>query len=117
MFETPTEERSGHYRRSVCQPIKDYKKPEDLIGENGLLKQLTKRLLEKAIKAEITDHLVCAKNAPAGNNTGYSCNGSYKKKVKGDFGEIDLTASRDRNGTIEPALFPMENAALRALTT
>lgn len=37
--------------------MKDYKKPEDLIGENGLLKQLTKRLLERAMQAEMADHL------------------------------------------------------------
>ena len=34
----------------------NYKKPEDLIGENGLLKQLTKLLLEKALDAEMTEH-------------------------------------------------------------
>ena len=39
------------------QLIKEYKKPEDLIGENGLLRQLTKRLLERAMQAEMTDHL------------------------------------------------------------
>ena len=72
------------------QLIKDYKKPEDLIGENGLLKQLTKRLLEKAMQAEMTDHLGYLKNASWGNNTGNSCNGTYKKKVKGEIGEIDL---------------------------
>lgn len=37
--------------------MKNYKKPEDLIGENGLLKQLTKRLLERAMQAELTEHL------------------------------------------------------------
>ena len=37
--------------------MKDYKKPEDLIGENGLLKQLTKRLLERDMQAEMTEHL------------------------------------------------------------
>ena len=52
------------------QLIKDYKKPEDLIGGNGLLKQLTKRLLERAMQAEMTDQLGYAKNAPTGNNTG-----------------------------------------------
>lgn len=88
------------------QLIKDYKKPEDLIGENGLLKQLTKRLLEKAMQAEMTDHLGYPKNAPAGNNTGNSRNGSYKKKVKGDFGELDLTVPRDRNATFDPAIIP-----------
>lgn len=88
------------------QLIADYKKPEDLIGENGLLKQLTKRLLEKAMQAEMTDHLGYAKKAPAGNNTGNSRNGSYKKKVKGDFGELDLAVPRDRNATFDPTIIP-----------
>jgi putative transposase len=88
------------------QLIKDYKKPEDLIGENGLLKELTKRLLERAMQAEMTDHLGYTKSAPAGKNSGNSRNGSYKKKVKGDFGEIDLTVPRDRNATFDPAIVP-----------
>ena len=37
--------------------MKDYKNPEDLIGDTGLLKQLTKQLLERAMKAEMTEHL------------------------------------------------------------
>src|SRR3954447_26993766 len=48
--------------------LADYKKPEDIIGENGLLKQLTKALLERAMQAEITDHLGYAKHDQAGNN-------------------------------------------------
>lgn len=86
------------------QLIADYKKPEDLIGENGLLKQLTKRLLERAMQAEMTEHLGYPKSAQTGKNTGNSRNGSYKKKVKGDFGEIDLTVPRDRNASFEPAI-------------
>ena len=50
--------------------LKDYKKPEDIIGENGLLKQLTKALLERALNAEMTDHLGYAKHDPTGKNTG-----------------------------------------------
>ena len=42
--------------------LADYKKPEDLIGENGLLKQLTKRLVERALEAEMAQHLGHAKN-------------------------------------------------------
>jgi putative transposase len=42
--------------------LADYKKPEDIIGENGLLKQLTKALLERAMQAEMTDHLGYAKH-------------------------------------------------------
>lgn len=70
------------------QLIASYKKPEDLIGENGLLKELTKRLLERAMGAEMTEHLGHAKNQAVMNASGNVRNGSYKKKVKGDFGEI-----------------------------
>ena len=88
------------------QLIADYKKPEDLIGENGILKQLTKALLERAMQAEITDHLGYPRNAPARKNSGNSRNGSYKKKLKGDFGEIDVAVPRDRNGSFEPIIVP-----------
>ncbi len=63
--------------------MKDYKNPEDLIGETGLLKQLTKQLLERAMQAEMTDHLGYEKNAPSNNKSGNTRNGSYQKKVKG----------------------------------
>ena len=86
--------------------MKDYKKPEDLIGENGLLKQLTKKLLERAMQAEMTEHLGYEKHAPTGNNSGNSRNGRYKKNVKGDFGNLDVTIPRDRNSTFEPIILP-----------
>ena len=88
------------------QLIAGYKKPEDLIGENGLLKQLTKRLLERAMQAEMTDHLGYAKNDPVGKNTGNSRNGSYRKKLKGEFGELDLEVPRDRNASFDPLILP-----------
>src|SRR5580658_10193334 len=47
--------------------LADYKKPEDIIGENGLLKQLTKALLERAMQAEMTDHLGYEKHESAGH--------------------------------------------------
>lgn len=84
--------------------IKDYKKPEDLIGETGLLKQLTKALLERAMGAELTEHLGYEKHAAAGYNSGNSRNGSTSKTVKGEFGEIVVNTPRDRNGTFEPQI-------------
>lgn len=86
--------------------MKDYKKPEDLIGENGLLKQLTKRLLERAMQAEMTDHLGYEKHAPTGKKSGNSRNGSYSKKVKGEFGNLDVAVPRDRNSTFDPVILP-----------
>jgi putative transposase len=82
----------------------DYKKPEDIIGENGLLKQLTKAVLERAMQAEITEHLGYEKHDQAGNNSGNSRNGKTTKALKGDFGEVPLETPRDRNGTFEPKI-------------
>lgn len=48
--------------------LAEYRKPEDLIGENGLLKQLTKLLVEKALEAEMADHLGHGKNKPVWNS-------------------------------------------------
>jgi len=86
--------------------MKDYKKPEDLIGENGLLKQLTKRLLERAMQTELTEHLGYEKHAPTGKNSGNSRNGGYKKTISGDFGNLDIITPRDRNSTFEPVILP-----------
>jgi putative transposase len=84
--------------------IKDYKKPEDLIGETGLLKQLTKALLERALGAELTEHLGYEKHDPTGYNSGNSRNGASAKTVKGEFGEITVETPRDRNSSFEPQI-------------
>ena len=56
----------------IDELLKDYQRPEDVIGENGLLKQLTKALLERAMSAELTSHLAYEKSDPAGyNSAGY----------------------------------------------
>ncbi len=54
--------------------------------------------------AELTEHVGYEKHDPAGNNSGNSRNGASKKKLKGDFGEIDLETPRDRNGSFEPQI-------------
>ena len=84
--------------------LKDYQKPEDLLGQNGLLKQLQKRLLEKALGAELTVHLGYGKHDPAGKNSGNSRNGTTPKTLKGEFGKLELATPRDRNGTFEPQI-------------
>jgi putative transposase len=86
--------------------MKDYKNPEDLIGESGLLKQLTKQLLERAMQAEMTEHLGYEKNATADKKTTNSRNGNYQKRIKGEFGNLDVTVPRDRDATFEPVILP-----------
>jgi putative transposase len=88
----------------IDELLKDYQKPEDIVGENGLLKQLTKALLERAMNAELTQHLGYEKHDRAGYNSGNSRNGVSGKKLKGDFGEIEVEVPRDRNGSFEPQI-------------
>jgi putative transposase len=88
----------------IDELLKGYQKPEDLIGENGLLKQLTKAVLERALNAELTHHLGYERHDPAGHNSGNSRNGTSAKTIKGDFGEIVLETPRDRNSTFEPQI-------------
>jgi hypothetical protein len=45
-------------KKLIDQLLTDYKKPEDIIGENGLLKELTKAILERALEAELTERRV-----------------------------------------------------------
>ena len=91
-------------KKVIDQLLADYKKPEDIIGENGLLKQLTKAVLERALQAELTDHLGFEKHDPAGHGSGNSRNGMSRKTLKGDFGELDLETPRDRQASFEPKI-------------
>jgi len=86
--------------------LANYQKPEDLIGENGLLKQLTKLLVEKALDAEMAHHLGHEKNQPVANPTGNTRNGKSRKTLKGEFGELPIEIPRDRHGSFEPQLIP-----------
>jgi len=84
--------------------LADYQGPEDLIGEQGLLKQLTKALVERAMQAELSHHLGYKKHDPAGRGSGNTRNGTSKKKLQGDFGETEIEVPRDRNGSFQPQI-------------
>src|ERR1700756_5054350 len=85
----------------IDQLLTDYKKPEDIIGENGLLKQLTKAILERALAAEMTDHLGYEKHDPAGHRRGNTRNGKSQKTLTGEFGELELETPRDRKPSFD----------------
>lgn len=88
----------------IDELLSEYKKPEDIIGENGLLKRLVKAVLERALQAELTHHLGYEKHDPAGYNSGNARNGSTSKKVSGEFGQVAIETPRDRAGTFEPQI-------------
>jgi putative transposase len=88
----------------VEELLKGYQKPEDLIGESGLLKQLTKALIERALKSELTQHLGYEKNGEAEGRGSNRRNGNSAKRLKGDFGEIEISVPRDREASFEPQI-------------
>lgn len=90
----------------IDQLLKDYQSPEDVLGENGILKQFTRAILERAMAAELTTHLGYEKHAPEGKNSGNSRNGKSKKTLTGDFGELPIEVPRDRDSSFEPKIVP-----------
>ena len=84
--------------------LRNYKTPEEIMGEGGLLAQLTKKLLERAMAAELTEHVGYEKHDRAGRNSGNSRNGRSRKTLKGDFGTMRIEVPRDRAGTFEPQI-------------
>ena len=87
--------------------IKDYKNPEDLLGESGLLQELTKALLERAMETELTHELGYKKNDKTPNKkTTNRRNGTSSKTVQSKHGQIDLDVPRDREAEFEPQIIP-----------
>lgn len=86
--------------------LKDYKNPEDLLGKDGIMQELKKRLIERAMEAEMTNHLGYAKHAAEGRNGGNSRNGHTSKKVTSNDAQIDIAVPRDREGDFEPQIIP-----------
>src|SRR5690349_5128064 len=76
----------------------------ELLGPDGLLSQVTKAVLERALAEEMTGHLGYDKHDPAGRGTGSSRNGMTPKTVLTDVGAVDLAVPRDRNGSFEPQI-------------
>lgn len=78
----------------------------ELLGPDGLLSQVTKAVLERALDEELSDHLGYDRGDPAGNGSGNSRNGVSPKRVHTEIGTVDLEVPRDRNSTFEPRIVP-----------
>jgi len=76
----------------------------ELLGPDGLLSQVTKAVLERALAEEMTGHLGYEKHDPAGRGSGNSRNGTTGKTVLTDVGAVDLAVPRDRAGSFEPQI-------------
>ncbi len=78
----------------IDQLLQDCHSPQELLGESGLLKVLTKRLAERVLQAEMEIHLGYAKHDPAGNNSGNSRNGKTSKSVRSQNGALELDIAK-----------------------
>ena len=86
--------------------LKGYEKPEDLLGDDGLFRQLKKALIERALGAELTHPLGYEKGDGAGRGMANSRNGYSGKTLKTGTGELTIEVPRDRNSSFEPVLVP-----------
>ena len=84
--------------------LKDYTDPQDILGEHGLLKQLTTRLVERALDAALTAHLGYAPHVRHGHAAGHARNGTGQKTGQMKTGPLALAVPRDRQGSFEPQL-------------
>ena len=91
--------------------LSDCQSPEEILGESGLLKQLTKRLVERALAGELNHHL----KVPDDSDSRNSRNGHSSKTVQSEQGELALAIPRDRQGTFEPVLIPKHQRRLSGL--
>jgi transposase-like protein len=78
---------------------------EEALGQGGFIKQLTGRLLQKALEAELTEHVGYEKHDNAGDNSGNRRNGHSEKTVFLENQEAVIQVPRDRNGTFEPEIY------------
>jgi putative transposase len=97
----------------IDELLKEYRRPEDLMGEGGIFKQLTQALIERCLSAELDTHLAeeraeseCSSADSPVQRPRNRRNGQSKKTIKGEFGEAEIGIPRDRNGAFEPQLIP-----------
>ena len=85
----------------------------ELLGPDGLLSQVTKAVLERALAEEMTGHLGYEKHDPTGRGSGNNRNGTTPKTALTDIGAVDLAVPRDRNGSFEPQIVRKGQTRLR----
>jgi transposase-like protein len=86
--------------------MKGYKGPDDFYGPDGLIKQLSKAIIERAMQTELTDQLGYEKSKAGEKETENRRNGTSSKTLRTDQGAMEIEVPRDRNGDFEPQIVP-----------
>ncbi len=97
------------------EAVKEHRGGVDETTLTGLLQQMLKRGMERALQGELTHHLGYEKYAAAGRGSGNSRNGTSAKTLKGELGEVVVEVPRDRNGEFEPQLIGKHQTRLAGL--
>ena len=90
-------------RELIDELLKDYETPQDILAEGGLLKELTKAVIERCLETELDTHLGYPKYGRKGNANGNLRNGHSQKTLKGEQGHVDIEVPRDRQGSVRAA--------------
>jgi len=91
---------------ALIDQLLEGERPEDILNEGGLAQELKKRLVERALEGEMTDHLGYEKHSSAGRDGGNSRNGKTRKRIKTGEDELEIEVPRDRDGSFSPKLVP-----------
>jgi len=86
------------------------------VGGAGFVKELMSRTYQALLDAEMEEHLGYSKHEPAGRGSGNSRNGHGRKKIKGDFGEVEIATPRDRDGSFDPKLIEKRSSSVGNFT-
>jgi transposase-like protein len=84
--------------------LKEYKGPDDFYGPDGLIKQLSKALIERAMQAELTEQIGYEKNEVGEKQSGNRRNGKSTKTLRTDQGPMEIAVPRDRDGEYDPQI-------------
>ena len=91
-------------RELIDELLNEYERPQDILGEGGLLKELTKAVIERCLETELDTHLGYPKHGRKGNAVGNMRNGRSQKSLKGEQGHVEIEVPRDRQGSLRAAI-------------
>jgi transposase-like protein len=86
--------------------LKDYRGPDDFYGPDGIIKQLSKALIERVMQAELTEQIGYEKNEGGEKETSNRRNGKSRKTLRTDQGPMEIEVPRDRDGEFGPQIIP-----------
>jgi putative transposase len=88
----------------IDELLKDCADPREVLAEGGVLKQLTKAIIERCLESELDEHLGYRKHGRSAEGKANARNGTSRKTLKGTQGEIEIAVPRDRQASFEPQL-------------